>query len=131
IGFENRYINKSGHVIWLSWTSNSNVQEGLMYATARNITEEKRLRELNRQTRELAKDGGWEYDLIENKLFWSDEVHLLHETNPNTFVPDVNRAIDFYKEEHKSYVTDTIHKSLTNRSEERREGKECKIEIVR
>src|SRR5690606_39055903 len=78
------------------------------------ITEEKRLRELNRQTRELAKVGGWEYDLIENKLFWSDEVHLLHETNPNTFVPDVNRAIDFYKEEHKSYDTDTIHKSLTN-----------------
>lgn len=112
-GFENRYINKSGDIIWLSWTSNSNLQEGLIYATARNITEEKKLRELNRQTRELAKVGGWEYDKIENKLFWSDEVHQLHETNPNSFVPDVDRAIDFYKEEHKPFVADKIKESLT------------------
>ena len=113
IRFENRYISKTGKVIWLSWTSNASSEEGLIYATAKNITEEKKLRELNRQTRELAKVGGWEYDLIENKLFWSTEVHRLHETDPNTFIPDVNTAISFYKEEHKAYVTECITKSIT------------------
>ena len=113
IRFENRYISKTGKVIWLSWTSNASSEEGLIYATAKNITEEKKLRELNRQTRELAKVGSWEYDLIENKLFWSTEVHRLHETDPNTFIPDVNTAINFYKEEHKAYVTECITKSIT------------------
>ena len=111
--FENRYITKNGEIIWLSWSCNSSVEEELVYASAKNITKEKKLRELNRQTRQLAKVGGWEYDLIENKLFWSKEVHRLHETDPNTFVPNVNTAIDFYKEEHKSFVTDVIFKSLT------------------
>lgn len=111
--FENRYRTKSGKVIWLSWTSKASSEEGLVYAIAKNITEEKKLRELNRQTRELAKVGGWEYDLIENKLFWSNEVHRLHETDPNTFIPDVDKAIDFYKEECKAFVTDRIKKSIT------------------
>ncbi|MCD8518316.1 MAG: PAS domain S-box protein, partial [Flavobacterium sp.] len=113
IRFENRYISKTGKVIWLSWTSNASSEEGLIYATAKNITEEKKLRELNRQTRELAKVGGWEYDLIENKLFWSNEVHRLHETDPNTYIPNVDKAIDFYKEEHKAFVTERITKSIT------------------
>lgn len=113
LSFENRYITKSGKVIWLSWTSSSSVEEGLIYATAKNITEEKKLRELNRQTRELAKVGGWEYDLIESKLFWSNEVHRFHETDPNTFIPDVGKAIDFYKEEYKTFVADRITKSIT------------------
>ncbi|MEX0998275.1 MAG: PAS domain S-box protein, partial [Flavobacteriaceae bacterium] len=81
-GFENRYINKNGNIIWLSWTSNSNLQEGLIYATARNITEEKRLRELNREVSKLAKIGSWEVDLANSTVFWSDMVHELHETDP-------------------------------------------------
>ena len=112
--FENRYITKSGKVIWLSWTSTSSEDEGLIYATAKNITEEKKLREINRQTRKLAKVGGWDYDLLENKLFWSEEVHQLHETNPNTFIPDISKAIEFYKEEHKEHVTELINNSIAN-----------------
>lgn len=111
--FENRYRTKNGKIIWLSWTSKASPEEGLIYAIAKNITEEKKLRELNRQTRELAKVGGWEYDLIENNLFWSSEVHRLHETDPNTFIPTVEKAIEFYKEDHKPFVTDCITKSIT------------------
>lgn len=111
--FENRFQTKNGKVIWLSWTSKASLEEGLIYAIAKNITEEKKIKELNRQTRELAKVGGWEYDLMENNLFWSDEVHRLHETDPKTFIPDVNTAISFYKEEHKDYVTECITKSIT------------------
>lgn len=111
--FQNRFQTKNGKVIWLSWTSKASLKEGLIYAIAKNITEEKKIKELNRQTRELAKVGGWEYDLMENNLFWSDEVHRLHETDPKTFIPDVNTAISFYKEEHKDYVTECITKSIT------------------
>lgn len=68
--------------------------------------------QLNRQASDLAKVGSWEYDLVEDDLFWSEKVHRLHETDPDSFEPTIERAIDFYKEDHKSYVTDLIYKSI-------------------
>lgn len=111
--FEARFITKSGEILWLSWNCKAKIKEGLIYCTAKNITEEKKFKKLNKQTNKLGKIGTWEYDLIENKLFWSNEVYLLHDLEPDTFVPNVETAIDFYKEEHKSYVADKITKSLT------------------
>jgi len=40
--FENRYRTKAGGYIWLNWTSSPNIETGLTYAIARNITERKR-----------------------------------------------------------------------------------------
>jgi len=111
-GFEVRFITKSGKTIWLSWYCKSNVKEGLIYATAKNITKEKYLSELNKQTRKLAKIGSWEVDLIKNEIYWSDEVYELHELDPNTFKPDEASTILFYKEEYRpiieSYVATAI-----------------------
>ncbi len=38
LNFENRYITKSGDVVWLSWTSMPDDDEKLVYAIAKNIT---------------------------------------------------------------------------------------------
>lgn len=40
INFTNRYRKKDGSYLWLEWTSGVEVHSGLLYATARNITEE-------------------------------------------------------------------------------------------
>lgn len=48
--FENRFICKDGSIRWLSWHSIVNYQEGLAYATARDITEQKQAEEELRQT---------------------------------------------------------------------------------
>ena len=40
--FENRYRAKDGSYRWFSWNSAAAVQQGLVYATARDITDEKR-----------------------------------------------------------------------------------------
>lgn len=45
LNFENRYLTKSGEIIWLSWTSVPVKEEGLIYAIAKNITAKKRLEE--------------------------------------------------------------------------------------
>ena len=111
--FENRYLTKDNSVIWLSWYCNISREEGVIYATARDITEEKKLRKLNKQANDLAKVGSWEFDLVNENLFWSEEVHQLHETNPETFVPTVDRAVGFYKEEYKEFVEESIQKSLS------------------
>jgi hypothetical protein len=33
---------------------------------------------------QMAHIGSWEIDIDQQKYFWSDEVHELHETNPKT-----------------------------------------------
>ncbi|WMN12078.1 PAS domain S-box protein [Marivirga salinae] len=104
IKFENRYLSKNGSIIWLSWTCNSDVKEGLIYATAKNITEEKKLKELNRQANTLAKIGSWEIDVLQEKIFWSDMVHQLHETDSRTFVPQIDGVINFYREDFREMV---------------------------
>ncbi|MFA6457205.1 MAG: PAS domain S-box protein, partial [Bacteroidota bacterium] len=42
LNFENRYRRKDGSYRWLSWVASFNYTEGLIYATARDITETKR-----------------------------------------------------------------------------------------
>ncbi|CAM4148417.1 PAS domain-containing sensor histidine kinase [Gillisia hiemivivida] len=45
LNFENRYLTKSGDIIWLSWTSISEPESKLIYAIAKNITHVKKLEE--------------------------------------------------------------------------------------
>lgn len=42
LNFENRYITKSGEIVWLAWTSMPVDSEGLVFAIAKNITDKKR-----------------------------------------------------------------------------------------
>ena len=48
IDFENRYVTKSGEVIWLSWKSMPVQNKELVFAIARNITERKKLEEYSK-----------------------------------------------------------------------------------
>ena len=45
LNFENRYLTKSGEIVWLSWTSMPLDSENLVYAIAKNITHKKRVEE--------------------------------------------------------------------------------------
>lgn len=45
LNFENRYLTKSGEIVWLSWTSMPVEEEKLVYAIAKNITHKKRIEE--------------------------------------------------------------------------------------
>lgn len=50
--FENRYLCKNGSYRWLAWTSTPSVGEGLIYAAARDVTEQKRVQEEVRKLNE-------------------------------------------------------------------------------
>ncbi|WP_369753875.1 PAS domain S-box protein [Flavobacterium sp. WC2409] len=45
LNFENRYLTKTGELVWLSWTSMPVEDEKLVYAIAKNITHKKRIEE--------------------------------------------------------------------------------------
>ncbi|WP_363319839.1 PAS domain S-box protein [Flavobacterium sp.] len=111
--FENRYLTKDGEIIWLSWYCNPSFEEGLIYATAKNITEEKKLRELNKQAGALAKIGSWEVDLINATNYWSEITHQLHETDPKSFFPDLAESLKFYRDDFRPMINAMIEKSST------------------
>ena len=45
LNFENRYVTKTGEIVWLAWTSMPVNSEKLVYAIAKNITHKKKLEE--------------------------------------------------------------------------------------
>lgn len=45
LGFENRYLHKSGEPVWLSWYSRPSLEDGNLYAVARNVTIQKKNKE--------------------------------------------------------------------------------------
>ncbi|WP_323755849.1 PAS domain S-box protein [Roseivirga sp.] len=110
--FENRYVTKQGEIIWLSWTATSTPDQEIVYAVAKDITKEKNLRELNREVGKLAKIGSWEVNLVNNTVFWSDEIHQIYGTDPHSFVPNVELSINFYREDFRDLARSSFEKCI-------------------
>jgi PAS domain S-box-containing protein len=106
--FQNRFITKSGKVVWLSWTTRTFFEEGKIYSIARDVTEQKELETLLRQANRMSKIGAWEYDVLEEEVTWSEVVCQIHEM-PIDYNPSLENGIDFYKE---GYSRDKISKEL-------------------
>lgn len=49
------------------------------------------------QSSKLARVGGWDLDLVNQKLYWTDMTREIHEV-PEDYEPDFQTAIYFYKE---------------------------------
>lgn len=76
--FENRYVTKTGKIVWLSWTCTSIPQDDVIYGVARDVTNRKYLEDLLKRATTLAQVGSWEMDLRSNKLFWSPMTRKMH-----------------------------------------------------
>lgn len=95
--FENRYIHKSGKIIWFAWSSNSSLEEQLIFAVGKDITEKKNLEVLLGKSNRLAVVGSWEVDVIEGTVYWSDITKEIWEVDPD-FVPELSVGINYFKE---------------------------------
>ncbi len=109
---ENRYITKTGTPVWFSWHCRIVMDEGIVYATAKDVTKAKKLQEVVSGASRLAKIGGWEVDMIHGKLTWSEGVHQIYETDPENYVPELEHAIDFYREDHRERVKNIISMAM-------------------
>ncbi|MBC6365811.1 PAS domain S-box protein [Algoriphagus sp. AK58] len=69
-----------------------------------NVTAEKYLQDLNREVARMVKIGSWSIDLTENKVFWSEQIHQLHETDPKTYVPNLEDGINFFRNDFREMV---------------------------
>jgi diguanylate cyclase (GGDEF)-like protein/PAS domain S-box-containing protein len=82
--FVNRYRCRDGSWRDLAWSATAAPEDGLIYAIAHDITEQKRamrtLRDNEQRLREaerVAGLGSWELDLVSKRLFWSDQIYRL------------------------------------------------------
>jgi PAS domain S-box-containing protein len=94
LNFENRYVTKSGEIVWLSWTSMPVKSENLVFAIAKNITHKKKLEDdRNAALTNLTK--------INNNL-----KHLTYSTSHDLRSP-VSNLLSVFKLWDISKITDT------------------------
>ena len=62
-----------------------------------DLSKTKRDEKILQETNSAAHVGGWELNLIDNTLYWSDETKLIHEVEPD-YIPNLDDGINFYKE---------------------------------
>lgn len=62
-----------------------------------DISDRKHKDKLFEEISQVSQNGGWELDLITNKLKWTSVTKMIHEV-PEDFEPNPETAINFYKE---------------------------------
>ena len=97
--FENRFYRKDGSVIPLVWSARWDTEDQIMYCIARNGHEKKKVeqeleeeQERLKKVQQMAKIGGWEYDLINYRTHWvSDQLYTIYgisrEVYPEISIP--------------------------------------------
>lgn len=123
---------KDGSYKWMQTLSHPILDdEGIpvkILAVTRDISKFKRLEEeytlrqaLSHETERLAKVGGWEVDLVNNQVWWSDVVKEIHEVEPD-FIPSLEQGINFYAPEHRDIINKAVEEGI-------REGKGWDVEL--
>lgn len=111
-GFSCRMVSKAGQTIWLNWSWNYQQHAGIIFASGRNITAEKKLTELQEDATTLARIGGWELNVQTKELKWSDQVHAMHETDPAGYQPVLHSALNFYHADYRERVSAAIDNTM-------------------
>jgi PAS domain S-box-containing protein len=95
--FENRFVSKSGKVIWLSWTVTRSNEEGIMFCVGKDVSDKKEMENLLHKANQLARIGSWEVDRVKGTAYWSAITREIYEV-PDTFIPGIDNWLAFYRE---------------------------------
>ncbi len=82
LNFENRYITKSGNVVWLSWTSMPIKTEKLVFAIAKNISYKKKFEEYRRISSIITNTLERKNIAARNGSMNIEDVNSFFDTNP-------------------------------------------------
>jgi PAS domain S-box-containing protein len=94
--FETRSITKSGKVRWLNWTMTIPPGERSILAIAKDTTDQKNLKDLLARANSLARIGGWEFDLVNQSVFWSSITREIFEVAQDHYFPDIASVLQFH-----------------------------------
>lgn len=111
---EYRIVGRDGYIRWIAdrrvrmtgW-------ENRIAGIAEDITSHKQQLALMKQTEAIGKIGGWELDIVTNRLRWSEETYRLHDTTPELYSPTVETALKFYTPESRPLIAEALGKGIT------------------
>ena len=124
LNFENRYVTKTGEIVWLSWTSMPVESEHVVFAIAKNITHKKKLEEdrnillanltkINRDLKQLTYTTS--HDLrspVSNliSVFHLLDVSKIDDEETLEFINILKSATENLKDTLNKYVDDLVRK---------------------
>ena len=92
LDFRNRIVAKDGRVVAMQWSAVWSARERMMFAIARDVTDAQRQAQALQDARDsleraqrIARMGAWEYDLVRDQFYWSDEVYRIFQVSPGEF----------------------------------------------
>ncbi len=113
--FEYRMLDADDEVVWLRdyvTVVKEDDQPTRLRGLMVDITKEKKAERQRDKAYDIAGIGHWEFDLVNDALFWSDRIKKLHEVEQD-YEPNYDAAIQFYKEgEHRQKITEAIEKAI-------------------
>jgi PAS domain S-box-containing protein len=112
--FTNRYRHKDGHYLWLEWYSSVSLEDKIIYAVARDISNSMKYRTHYELISKVARVGTWEIDLNSRELYWSDITHEIHGTNPKTYFPKLEDGLSFYPPESHGPLNEALQKQFAD-----------------
>lgn len=119
--FQNRCKDREGRYHWLEWRGTSPIPSGITVFTARDISARKALEaELERtnhrhgQVASMSSVGSWELSLgPPAELYWDPITCAIHDVPPG-FVPDLERAVEYYAPEARPVVQAALDRAVAH-----------------
>jgi|TARA_R110002033_G_scaffold171207_1_gene218269 diguanylate cyclase (GGDEF)-like protein/PAS domain S-box-containing protein len=131
---EVRLKHKNGHYVWIlstgkaiSWDADGKPTR--MIGIHQEIDFRKRQEELLATTTELLKEsqrigklGGWQFNLNNGELIWTDETYRIYETAPQEFTPTIELVVSYLHSDSKKIFQDAFDAAI-------KLGKEYDLEL--
>jgi diguanylate cyclase (GGDEF)-like protein/PAS domain S-box-containing protein len=122
LSLSTRVTGPEGTQRWIWWRHRIQATDGevVVHSVGRDITHAKQVelalkasKEFLARTGRVAGVGGWELDLLERQVHWSDELRQMCEVTSD-FVPTIDNVIDFYKPEVREQIRRAVDACLSN-----------------
>lgn len=121
---EVRMKHKSGHYVWvlstgkaISWDVEGKPTR--MIGMHQEITFRKRQEELLatttellRESQEIGKLGGWQLNLHNGDLIWTDETYRIYETTPQEYIPTVEMGVSYLLPDSKKLFQEALDAAI-------------------
>lgn len=100
--------------VWVQWHNYPSEVNGkkCTFKFGFDITEAEKAAHSFLQINDHAKIGFWRVDLIDQSLFWSDEIYNIHGLSKNKYTPTLETAINHYHEDDVPVITQSVEKCI-------------------
>lgn len=105
--FVNRYRAKDGSWHDLEWSATLNPEDGLIYATIRDVTKQRRAELHHTRIEEVSGVGSWEIDVVSGEVYWSPETYRIHELPVGVDV-SLHDALAHFPQDNRNRIQDLL-----------------------